>query len=594
MTHHHNHSRAHVDPWTKLPEGFAERLHLEARLSAPIQDSALNLLSSALDGTTHHIVDLGSGAGAGTVVLAQAFPNAQIHAVDMSEMLLEKVRDEAKQSGISGRVQLHRADLNAGWPAEIPTGVDVVWASLSLHHVDNPVEVLRQIHNALRPGGAFVLTETPGDARFEPEDLGTGSEGLGTRVLDRVRHVADFDTKWDAALSEAGFTNVQSQELEFVASAQVADGAEYLLSQLRANQEQLLERGANEDAEELYRTIEAIQAGTSDAAYRAGRNIWVAKKENSNMDVAIIGGGAAGLSAAVALGRSRRNVVVIDDGQPRNAPADAAHNLLGNEGISPLELLEKGRAEAASYGVNFIKGRVSNIDGALDDFTVTLEGSGQQVHARRIILATGLVDDLPEIPGIREGWGATVLHCPFCHGWEVRDQKIAILARDEVLIHQVLLFRELSDDVTVYLHTAAEPTEEVLEQLDALNVPLVRGEIEQLVMDGNQIRGVQIKAGEPYDAQAAVVVPRFNSRTELFESLGGETEQTPFGVQIPTDPRGMTSIPGVWAAGNANNAMAMVSSAAAAGVGTGAAIHGDLVMSDLQKKVQARRAGLDK
>ena len=311
---------------------------------------------------------------------------------------------------------------------------------------------------------------------------------------------------------------------------------------------------------------------------------------NRNMDVAVIGGGAAGLAAAVALGRSRRNVVVIDDGHPRNAPADAAHNVLGNEGISPLELLEKGRAEAKSYGVNFIEGRVSQIEGAIDDFTLSIDGDEQPVRARRIIIATGLVDGLPDIPGVKEGWGATVLHCPFCHGWEVQDQKIAVLASTEMFSHQALLFRELSDNVTVFLNDFAEPAAEVLEQLDALEVPLVRGAVEKLVMDGDQVRAVQLKTGESFDAEAVVVAPKFESRTELFESLGGAAEETPFARQIPTDPQGRTPVAGVWAAGNAAQAMAMVVASAASGVATGAAVHADIAFADLNQKVQSRQA----
>ena len=286
MTHHDHHSRAHShgrshsaqDPWAQLPEGFAERLTLESRLSAPIQEAAINQLSSTLEGTAERIVDLGSGSGAGTVALASAFPNARVHSVDLSEQLLEKIRDAAGQAGVTDRVQLHRADLNEGWPAEIPTGVDAIWASLSLHHVEKPSEMLRQIHVAFRPGGIFVLTETPGDARFEPADIGTGCAGLGDRVLDLVRHVADFDTDWDSALAEAGFSTVQREELEFVASATDPDGAKYLVSQLRAHQTQLRERGASEDADALDRAIEAIDGGNSDVAYRAGRTVRVARR----------------------------------------------------------------------------------------------------------------------------------------------------------------------------------------------------------------------------------------------------------------------------------------------------------------------------
>ena len=289
MTHHDHHSHAHAhghshseqDPWTQLPDGYAERLDLESRLSAPIQESAINLLSSALEGTAERIVDLGSGSGAGTVALASAFPNARVHAVDLSEQLLEKVCAAAVQAEVTDRVQLHRADLNDGWTAEISTGVDAIWASLSLHHVEKPREVLGQIHDALRPGGVFVLTETPGYARFEPADLSTRRAGLGDRVLDLVRHVADFDTDWDAALEGAGFSTAQRQELEFVASATDTDGAKYLLSQLRAHQGQLRENGAPEDADAIDIAIEAIEGGNSEIAYRAGRTMWVARRSEA-------------------------------------------------------------------------------------------------------------------------------------------------------------------------------------------------------------------------------------------------------------------------------------------------------------------------
>lgn len=331
------------------------------------------------------------------------------------------------------------------------------------------------------------------------------------------------------------------------------------------------------------------------------RRVWVAVRArtgsdapaqplgSSEADVAVLGGGSAGLAAAIALARSRRTVVVIDAGHPRNAPAAGAHNVLGNEGIAPLELLANGRAEAESYGVQIVPGQATAVTGEIDAFTVDVGSGAQRIHARRIILATGLDDDLPDIPGVRQGWGRSVLHCPFCHGWEVRDQRIAILTRGEVAIHQAMLFRQLSDQVTLYLHDAPDPSDEQREQLSALDVSVVRPRVERLVMDGAQVRGVEIEGGRVFDADAVVVVPRFNARTDLYESLGGCPEEFPFGKQVPADPRGMTAIPGVWAAGNASNPMAMVVAAAASGVAAGAAVHGDLCLADLDRAVQQRR-----
>jgi len=305
-------------------------------------------------------------------------------------------------------------------------------------------------------------------------------------------------------------------------------------------------------------------------------------------DVVVIGGGAAGLAAAIALGRSTRDVIVVDAGQPRNAPADGAHNVLGQESIAPLELLARGRAEAQAYGVRFVPGRASGASGVIDDFVIEVDDGAHHIHTRRVILATGLVDDLPDVPGVAAAWGNSVLHCAYCHGWEVRDQRIAILSRDEVPIHQAMLFRQLSDDVTLFLHDAAEPTDDQWEQLAALGVSVVTPRVEEVVVDGTQVRAVRVEGGRTFEADAVVVTPRFVARTALFEALGGTPTITPLGVEIPVDARGATTLPGVWAAGNASNLMAMVVVAAGAGVGAGAAVHGDLAAADLARAVRAR------
>ena len=191
-------------------------------------------------------------------------------------------------------------------------------------------------------------------------------------------------------------------------------------------------------------------------------------------DVVVIGGGAAGLSGAVTLARARRSVLVVDDGTPRNAPADGVHGILGQEGVSPLELLVRGRAELAGYGGALRTGRVVAAAREDDGFVVTLD-DGTTERARRLLVATGLVDDLPDVPGLRERWGHDVLHCPYCHGWEVRDQPIGVLATSERAVHQALLFRQWSDDVVLLQHTAPEPTPEQAEQLAARGIRVVPG-----------------------------------------------------------------------------------------------------------------------
>ena len=144
-------------------------------------------------------------------------------------------------------------------------------------------------------------------------------------------------------------------------------------------------------------------------------------------DVIIIGGGAAGLASAVTLARARRRVLVVDAGAPRNAPAEHAHNYLGLEGVPPLELLQKGREEAASYGAELREGFAAKVSGSIDSFAVTLADDAE-ITARRLLITTGLTDELPDIPGLAERWGRDVLHCPFCHGWEVRNDTVTVLA----------------------------------------------------------------------------------------------------------------------------------------------------------------------
>jgi thioredoxin reductase len=303
-------------------------------------------------------------------------------------------------------------------------------------------------------------------------------------------------------------------------------------------------------------------------------------------DVVIIGGGAAGLSAAVALGRSLRSVVVVDAGEPRNAPAAGAHNLLGQEGIAPLELLAKGRREAESYGAEIRSGRAVGARRTDHGFEVDLE-DGETVRARRMLLATGLVDVLPEVPGVREFWGSSVLHCPYCHGWEVRGRRIGVLGTSPMSLHQTLLFRQLSDDVTLFLHTMDEPGREELAQLDALRVRVVPGTVQRLGAVNGVLRAVVLEDGTEYGVDAVVVAPRFAARAELYEQLGGSLTQDPKGAYIETDQMSRTKVDGVWAAGNASVLHAMVGASAAAGVFAGAAINADLVAEDAKALLSA-------
>ena len=311
-------------------------------------------------------------------------------------------------------------------------------------------------------------------------------------------------------------------------------------------------------------------------------------EDSTRYDVVVVGGGAAGLSAAVALARSLRSVVVVDAGDPRNAPADGVHNLLGREGIAPLELAAAGRREAEAYGADFRPGQVIAARRTDDGFEVDLTDDNT-LSARRVVLATGLVDELPDLPGLREGWGHSVLHCPYCHGFEVRGKHIGILGTSPNAIHQALLFRQLSEHVTVFRHQMPDPGEEAWEQLAALDVDLVNGTVQQVrTLDGaNPVVVLADGAERPLDA--LVVAPRFLARTDLYTQLGGAASDHPFGEYIEPGLMGQTEIEGVWVAGNVSDLSAMVAMSSASGVAAGAAINADLVVADARVAVEERR-----
>jgi thioredoxin reductase (NADPH) len=317
--------------------------------------------------------------------------------------------------------------------------------------------------------------------------------------------------------------------------------------------------------------------------------------ESERYDVVVVGGGAAGLSGAVALARSRRSVLVVDAGQPRNAPADGVHNYLGREGARPADLIADGRAELAGYGGEVVPGVVTAAPRKDDgDFHVTLD-DGREVSARRLLVATGLVDELPDLPGLAERWGRDVLHCPYCHGWEVRDQAIGILATGPNAMHQALLFRQLSDDVVFFRHTGPELPAEQVEQLTALGVRMVDGEVAGIEVTDDRLTGVRLVTGEVVPRAALVVAPRFTARAGVLESLGvpaveQEMGGSVVGSAVPADPTGATSVPGVWVAGNVSDMSAQVVVSAAAGLRAGAMINADLVAEDARRAVAQRRS----
>ena len=307
-------------------------------------------------------------------------------------------------------------------------------------------------------------------------------------------------------------------------------------------------------------------------------------------DVLVVGGGAAGLSTATVLARSRRRVVVVDAGEPRNAPAEGVHAFLGHDGIPPSELLRRGRAEVARYGGHLVDGTAVSAKRVGERVEVTL-ADGATWSARHLVVTTGAVDELPDVPGLREHWGHGVIHCPYCHGWEVRDRRIVVLATGPAAVHQAQLFRQLTDDLTVVLHDPSALDEEQVARLRALGMPVVAGPAHRLVAEGAQVVGVAV-ADAVVPADAVVVASVVHPRSALLTGLDvGMTDIEMMGTvvarAVPADLMGRTTVPRVWVAGNVTDPMAQVVMAAAAGTRVGAVVNAELVSEDVERQLTA-------
>ena len=305
-------------------------------------------------------------------------------------------------------------------------------------------------------------------------------------------------------------------------------------------------------------------------------------------DVVVLGGGAAGLNGGLMLARARRSVVVVDAGSPRNSPAEGVHGMLGHDGIAPADLLNRGRAEVRRYGGQVVTGEATSALREANGFAVTL-ADGQTMRARRLLVATGLVDELPDVAGLRDRWGRDVLHCPYCHGWEVRDRAIGVLASGPMSVRQALLFRQWTEDVTYFSHTLP-PDEEQAEQLVARGIRVVDGTVASVEVVDDRLTGVRLDSGTMVGREAVTVAPRMVARAGFLAGLGLHTTEHPSGSgeHVPVDASGQTSVRGVWAAGNVTDLSAQVGSAAAAGAFAGAQINADLVMAETKLAVARR------
>jgi thioredoxin reductase/SAM-dependent methyltransferase len=304
-----------------------------------------------------------------------------------------------------------------------------------------------------------------------------------------------------------------------------------------------------------------------------------------HFDVVIVGGSAAGLAAALQLVRQRRSVAVVDDGTPRNAPAAHMHSYLGYDGAAPADLTGRGRDEVRGYGGEILAGRVRRVD-RRDDGRFRVEvGGGHALVARRVLAATGLSDELPEIEGVAEHWGGDVIHCPFCHGFEVRDLRVVQIVTHAMGLHPAPLLRQLTNRLTIVVHDGTGVDDATLGAMTAGGVDVVSMPVRRVVTgDDGRMAGVELADGRTVVADAVVVGPRFRARAEVFASVGLSTvpHLNGLGEVVDVDEMGETVVPGLYAAGNVTDPSMQVLQAAAHGSRVGGMIAFSLAEDDLR------------
>jgi thioredoxin reductase len=302
----------------------------------------------------------------------------------------------------------------------------------------------------------------------------------------------------------------------------------------------------------------------------------------SEYDVVIIGGSAAGLSAALVLSRARRRVLVVDSGTPRNAPAAHMHGFLSRDGMPPGELLDIGRDEVKGYGGEVRSGTVTELVQCGPSGFRVLLADGHRVSARRLLVATGLRDELPDVPGLRDRWARDVLHCPYCHGYEVRDQQLGVLGGSPDAVHYAQIVRQWAADVVFFAPTGTL-TEADRSQLVARAIGIVEGTVSRVLVEDDHLSGVEMDDGRTVGRGALFVPPRFVPNNDLLVGLGCAMDEDEW---VATGATGLTSVPGVWAAGNVANPRAQVITAAGEGSAAAIAINGDLVDEDVRDAVR--------
>lgn len=297
-------------------------------------------------------------------------------------------------------------------------------------------------------------------------------------------------------------------------------------------------------------------------------------------DAIVIGGSYAGLSAAIHIARARRSVCVIDAGEPRNRFAAASHGFFGQDGSHPRVMIATARAQLEAYpSVTFIQGEAVNARAVDGGFAVTL-AAGETIEAAKLVLAFGISDVLPDLPGLAELWGKSVLHCPYCHGFEYAGQRLGVLQVAPMSAHQAMLIADWGP-TTLFLNGGDMPDQATRAKLVERGVVIEPGPIAALEGKGDTLASVRLSDGSAVDLDALYLAPRSRLNSPIAEQLGCALDDGPFGSVIRTDAAKLTTVPGVYAAGDAARAPHNATWAAADGVTAGVSLHQSLVFEPL-------------
>lgn len=293
-------------------------------------------------------------------------------------------------------------------------------------------------------------------------------------------------------------------------------------------------------------------------------------------DAIVIGGSFAGLSAAMYIARARRSVCVVDTGAPRNRFAAHSHGFFAQDGSAPGAMLATARSQVARYPTaTFVEGKAVSATPTPDGFAVTL-GGGEVLEGAKLVLAFGISDELPAIPGLPERWGKSVLHCPYCHGFEFSGKRLGVLNVSPMSAHQAMLIAEWGP-TTLYLNGAAEPDDAASAQLQKRGVSIERAPVSALRGDGTDLRSIALADGRELAVDALYLGPRTHLNSAIAEQLGCAIEEGSFGPVIRSDAQKLTTVAGVFAAGDITRSMHNVTWAVADGVMAATALHRSLV-----------------